>query len=259
MNTRKLRCPESIAPQELRSAGPAAVFAITSCHAKYQPCTFFSRDPALPGLAGGAQGLGFCVLRCLVALVGHRPRCLLAKHLGLLSYSLAYAPHSRAGRAAHARCGLVSRCAGQLRTAGFPACGAGACGWHASRAQPHREEPCPWAAGHAELAGVAPPVRLAGPDPAGDGCAAGRQGGGLPAQRAPGRRGLPGLCQHRRSVEPVRARHGQQRCAGPLSPDRATGVDCLRWGHVRRSRPGPPAGGGRTACRPADGCAPDRP
>ncbi|GAO25800.1 acetoacetyl-CoA synthase [Alicycliphilus sp. B1] len=52
---------------------------------------------------------------------------------------------------------------------------------------------------------------------------------------------------YRRRVERVRARHGNERRAGPLPPDRAQGAVRRGWRELRRARPRPLRRAGRAA------------
>ena len=104
-----------------------------------------------------------------------------------------------------------------------------------------------------ELARAAPPGGVAGAAPAGPGRAARRPRGRVPAQHSRGHGGVSGHGEHRRRVEHVRARHGHQRRARPLPPDRTDGADRLRRRDLRRARLRPPGRGGRAARGPAHG------
>lgn len=202
-----------------------------------------SPDPPVPGLAAGPPRPRLRGLRRALALVRHRPRCVLAEHLGLLRSAVAHPAHGRAGAQCDAGGRVVPRGAGQLRAPGAAPCGPGARRGPAGRGEPQRARPAP----RAVLARAAPPGRLARAAPAPPGRAARRPRGGLPAQHPRGHGGPAGHGQPGRGVERVRARHGHGRRAGPLPPDRAQGADRSGRRDLRRARPRPHRRAGRAA------------
>ena len=132
--------------------------------------------------------------------------------------------------------------------AGVSPCGQGPWRRLCGRHQPQRKGRAP----RAELARTAAPGRCLGAASAAARRAARRPRGGVPAEHPGSHRRLPGGGEHRRRLEPLRARHGHQRRAGPLQADRAQGADRLRRRHLRRPRLRPHRRRGRAARRAAD-------
>ena len=210
-----------------------------------------SPDPPLPAVAAGHARPDLRQLRRAVALVGHRSRRLLAEHLGLFRDPVADAAQRGAGAPRHAGRGWfpgaqvnyarqVFRHVDAAEQAGLPAV--------VSRNEKgaHRELSWP------ELRRQ---VRVAGAASEGAGRAARRPRRGLPAQHPRDDDRLPRHRQHRRRVEPVRARHGHGRGARPLPADRAQGADRLRRRQLRRQGPRPHAGGARNCARRCRACS----
>ena len=189
-----------------------------------------------------------CRLRSDAAMVGPRPRRLLAKHLGLFRPAIADAAPRRAGATQDAGRGLVSGRAGQLRAPGAAACRGGARRGHAGDRQQRRGR----RAEGDELARVAAQGRRARDPPEGARRALRRSRRRLPSQHPRDHHRLSRHREHRRDLERLRARHGGARGDRPLQADRAESADRLRRRDLCRAKARPARGGRRVAPIAAD-------
>ena len=183
----------------------------------------------------------------------HRARRLLGLAVALVRHRVAHAALCRAGRGAHARCGVVPGRASQLRAPGAAPWQRGPRGRAPGGGVPERAH---GRTGRTELARASAPgggVRRAAARRRRD---ARRPRLRHPAQPARGAGGLSGQRQPGRHLEHLQPRHGPGGRARPLPPDRAEGAGgCRRPGLGRRGAR-PPRRAARSAGGPALGAAP---